>query len=102
MMVLNEQCKTGLSHQAVKGGTKQNFMLEERYVQAEGWANFAQDLQNLADKAFPHLQAKTRDQLALAHYLFQIENSQLAFSVKQQKPANLDAPVSANLIYRQS
>ena len=68
-----------------------------RKVQAEGWANFAQDLQNLADKAFPHLQAEARDQLALTHYLAQIENPQLAFSVKQQKPANLDAAVSATL-----
>ena len=68
-----------------------------RKVQAKGWANFAQDLQNLADKAFPHLQAEARDQLALTHYLAQIENPQLAFSVKQQKPANLDAAVSATL-----
>ena len=68
-----------------------------RKVQAEGWANFAQDLQNLADKAFPHLQAEARYQLALTHYLAQIENPQLAFSVKQQKPANLHAAVSATL-----
>ncbi len=54
-------------------------------------------MQNLADKAFPHLQAEARDQLALTHYLSQIENLQLAFSVKQQKPANLDTAVSATL-----
>ena len=82
--------------QSRKGRYQAEFQAR-RKKQSEGWANFAQDLQNLADKAFPHLQAEARDQLALTHYLSQIENPQLAFSVKQQKPANLDAAVSATL-----
>lgn len=65
--------------------------------QSEGWANFAQDLQILAEKAFPHLQMEAREQLALTQYLLQIDNAQLAFSVKQQKPTTLDAAVSATL-----
>ena len=35
--------------------------------------------------------------MALTHYLSQIDNAQLAFSVKQQKPANLDTAVTATL-----
>lgn len=64
---------------------------------SEGWANFAQDLQILVDKAFPHLQGEAREQMALTHYLAQIDNPQLAFSVKQQKPNSLDAAVSTTL-----
>ena len=44
---------------------------------AKGWTDFAQDLQVLVDKAFPHLQAEAREQMALTHYLAQIDNSQL-------------------------
>ena len=65
--------------------------------QYEEWADFTQDLQNLSDKDFPHLQGEARDQIALTHYLSQIDNLQLAFSVKQQKSTNLDAAVSATL-----
>ena len=82
--------------QSRKGRYQAEFQAR-RKKQSEGWADFAQDLQNLADKAFPHLQAEARDQLALTHYLAQIENPQLAFSVKQQKPANVDAAVTATL-----
>ena len=64
---------------------------------SEGWADFAQDLQVLVDKAFPHLQAEAREQMALTHYLGQIDNAQLAFSVKQQKPTTLDSAVSTTL-----
>ena len=97
MTVLNEQCKTGLSHQAEKGGTKRNFTLEESYRLKGGLILRRTYRILLISKAFPHLQAEARDQLALTHYLSQIENPQLAFSVKQQKPANLDAAVSATL-----
>jgi len=36
--------------------------------------------------------------MGLTHYLSQINNAQLAFSVKQQKPPNLDAAVTATLV----
>ena len=49
------------------------------------------------EKAFPDLQAEAREQMAMTHYLSQIDNAQLAFSVKQQKPSNLDAAVTATL-----
>ncbi len=68
-----------------------------RKKRAESWADFAEDLKILIDKAYPHLEAAARDQMALTHYLSQIDNPQIAFSVKQQKPATLDAAVSATL-----
>ena len=49
------------------------------------------------DKAFPHLQGEEREQMALTHYLAQIDNLQLAFSVKQQNQNSLDAAVSTTL-----
>ena len=46
--------------QSRKGRYQAEFQAR-RKIQSEGWANFAQDLQNLADKVFPHLQAEARD-----------------------------------------
>ena len=46
--------------QSRKGRYQAEFQAR-RKIQSKGWANFAQDLQNLADKAFPHLQAEARD-----------------------------------------
>ena len=79
-----------------KEDTRRSFIPEGK-KQSEGWANFTQDLQLLAEKAFPQLQVEAREQMALTQYLLQIDNTQLAFSVKQQKPTTLDAAVSATL-----
>ena len=49
------------------------------------------------DKAFPNLQVEACKQWVLTHYLRQINNAHLAFSVKQQKPATLDSAVSTTL-----
>ena len=79
-----------------KGRYQAEFQARHKKL-SEGWADYAQDLQILVDKAFPHLQAEAREQMALTHYLGQIDNTQLAFSVKQQKPATLDSAVSSTL-----
>lgn len=68
-----------------------------RKKRTEGWAEYAEDLKTIVDKAYPDLQDAAREQMALTHYLTQIENPQVAFAVKQQKPANLDAAVTATL-----
>ena len=93
---LKQAMKDRFEPESRKGRYQAEFQTR-RKKPSEGWADFAQDLQSLADKAFPHLQGEARDQLALTHYLSQIDNAQLAFSVKQQKPTNLDAAVSATL-----
>ena len=38
-----------------------------------------------------------KEQLALSHFLGQIDSAQIAFSVKQSKPKSVDEAVSATL-----
>ena len=63
----------------------------------EDWAAFAEDLKNLVDRAYPELHEDAREQLALTHYLGQLEQPQLAFSVKQRRPRSVDEAVRATL-----
>ena len=63
----------------------------------EEWAALAEDLKLLTEKGFPELQPEAREQLALSHYLGQIDSTQIAFSVKQRKPKSVDEAVSATL-----
>ena len=63
----------------------------------ETWAAFAEDLKTLTAKAIPTLQDDAREQLALTHYLGQLDNPQIAFNVKQKRPKTLDEAVSATL-----
>ena len=51
----------------------------------------------LVDKAYPDFQDNAKEQLALNHFIAQIENTQVAFSVKQKRPQNMDEVVSATL-----
>ena len=60
---------------------------------AEGWADFAQDLRVLADKAFPDLQEEARDRLSLNRYMDQITDPQINFAVKQRRPKTLEEAV---------
>ena len=63
----------------------------------EGWADLADDLKSLADKAYPTLQEEAREQLSINTYLQQLTPPQLAFSVKQKRPNSLDSAVAATL-----
>ena len=63
----------------------------------EEWAALAEDLKLLTEKGFPELQPEAREQLALSHYLGQIDSTQIVFSVKQRKPFSVDEAVSATL-----
>lgn len=51
----------------------------------------------IANKAFPTLQEDAKQQLALTHYLGQLDNPQISFNVKQKRPKTLDEAVSATL-----
>ena len=62
----------------------------------EDWATFGEDLNTLVNKAYPELQDDAKEQLALTHYLGQLEQQQLAFSVKQRRPKLMDAAVSVS------
>ena len=61
------------------------------------WATFAEALKTLIDNAYPEMQDDAKEQLGLTHYLGQLEQQQLAFSVKQRRPKSVDATVSATL-----
>ena len=61
-----------------------------RKQKTEGWANYVEDPTILVDKAFPDLQEEARDLLAMNHFLSQLDNPLVAFSVKQSHPKKLD------------
>ena len=63
----------------------------------ESWPEFGEDLRGLMDKAYPTLDNEARQQLALQRYLSQLDNEQVAFSVKQRKPRTIEAAVGATL-----
>lgn len=68
-----------------------------RKKKSEGWADSAEDLKSLVEKGFPKLFDDAREQLALQSYLQQLKQPQIAFSVKQKRPANLDDAVAVTL-----
>lgn len=63
----------------------------------EGWADLADDLRSLADRAYPALQNEARERLSINAFLQQLSHPQVAFSVKQKKPNMLDEAVAATL-----
>jgi hypothetical protein len=58
-------------------------------AKTEGWAEFADHLKLLADKAFPDLEDKAREYMSLTQFMGQLENPQVAFSVRQKRPTTL-------------
>ena len=51
----------------------------------------------LADKAFPELDVKTKELLLLERYLDELDNPQIAFTVRQKQPKTLDEAVMCTL-----
>ena len=66
-------------------------------AKTEGWAEFADHLKLLADKAFPDLEDKAREYMSLTQFMGQLENPQVAFSVRQKRPTTLIEAVSATI-----
>eukprot|EP00731_Ephydatia_muelleri_P026491 Em0018g591a len=56
----------------------------------EDWASFGDALRLLADSAYPELEEKARECLALNQFLSQLDNPQVAFGVKQKQPQTVD------------
>eukprot|EP00731_Ephydatia_muelleri_P033930 Em0042g9a len=63
----------------------------------EDWATFGDVLRVVADEAYPDLEEKARERLALNQFLAQIENAQVAFGVKQKRPTNVEEAVVATI-----
>ena len=72
-------------------------MQARRKKGTESWADLAEDLRLLADKAYPDLEEKAKEQLALNAYLGLLDNPQVAFGVRQRIPETLDGAVTATL-----
>ena len=51
----------------------------------------------LADKAFPDLEDKAREYMALTQFMGQVDNPHVAFSVRQKQPTALIETVSATI-----
>ena len=97
------------SFEATRDALKARFEPESRYTRyqaefqarrkkaSEGWADFADELRSLVDKAYPGLQEEARERLAINAYLTQLPQPQISFSVRQKRPATLDDAVSATL-----
>ena len=68
-----------------------------RKGKTESWADFAEDLRKLADRAYNDLQEEAKEKLSLNRYLDQIADSQVSFGVKQSRPKTLDDAVTATL-----
>ena len=51
----------------------------------------------LAEKAYPGLQPEAQEALALNHYLAQLDSAQVAFGVRQKKPATVEDALQITL-----
>ena len=63
----------------------------------EDLASFGEDLQALADKAYPNLEEAARDVLAVERYLSQLLDPQVAFVVRKEQPKTIAAAVTSTL-----
>ena len=98
------------SYEATRDALRARFEPESRHTRyqaefqarrkkaGEGWADFADDLRSLADKAYPTLQEEARERLAINAYLAQLPQPQVSFSVRQKQPSTLDDAVGDGVL----
>ena len=95
-----KECKEALQAR-FEPASKKDLYLTEFYARkkrkTEDWASLAEDIKTLADRAFSNLEEAAREHLALTRYLEQLDNPQVAFSVKQKRPKSVDEAVTATL-----
>ena len=63
----------------------------------ERWEELADNIRLLADKAFPELDEKARQQLSLNRYLTLLDKPDVALGVRQRRPKSVDEAVSCML-----
>ena len=94
------EAKKGLQERFEPASRRDLYQAEfdtRRKKATEGWAEYTEDLKTLVEKAFPEMGEDGREQLALTKFLSQLEQPQVSFAVKQQKPKTVDAAVNATL-----
>ena len=76
---------SGRARGAIRTGTKQELYAAELQVRkkrkGEDWADFAEHLKVLVDKAYLDFEDRARERLALNHYMHQLDNAQVTFGV---------------------
>jgi len=65
--------------------------------QGESWEELADNIRLLADKAFPELEDKAKEQLSLDRYLALLDKPEVALAVRQKHPKTVDEAVSSTL-----
>ena len=98
-----------VSYEATRDALRERFEPESRRTRhqaefqarrkrpGEGWADLADDLRSLADKAYPALQEEARERLSINAFLTQLPQPQVSFSMRQKQPSTLDDAVAATL-----
>ena len=95
-----KQAKKALGKRFEPESRKEYYIAElqtRRRRKGEDWATFGEELKSIADKAYPDLEVKAREQLALNQYLSSIGNPQVAFSVRQQRPTTVEKAVTTTM-----
>ena len=69
----------------------------KRRQKGESWEELGDNLRILADKAFPDLEDKAKEQLSLDRYLCQLDRPELALAVRQSRPKTVDDAVAYTL-----
>jgi hypothetical protein len=81
--------------------SKREVYLAEFYARqrkpTESWADFGEDLRELARKAYPDLAVDATEQLALTQLLANIGEPQILFAVKQKSPRSLEDAITATI-----
>ena len=68
-----------------------------RRLERESWGDLADNLRGLADRAFPDLEDKAREQLSLNRFLSLIDKPTIALAVHQRHPKDLNEVVAYTL-----
>ena len=95
-----EESKKALTEHFEPSSKRELYLVEwhsRRKGNMEGWAEFAEDLKRLTQNAYPDLDGTAKEQMALVQYLAQLQNPQVAISVKQKRPKTVDKAVAATL-----
>ena len=69
----------------------------KRHQQGESWAELADNLRLLTDKAFPNLEEPVKEQLIVDKYLSLLDRLQLALAVAQKCPKTMDDATASML-----
>ena len=98
-MTPRKKLSTSASNRTANGScTRLNFTLGAGGEQSMAqWGDFADALRCLADKAFPTLGEEAKALLALDRYLGELDDTKVAFAVRQGRPKRLEEAVAATL-----